>query len=503
MQLVFDVHPDPMWLVDEASGRILEVNAAAVEAYGYARERFLQLRERDLRVGALRSPGAGARPGSPQVGQHRRASGEVVAVELIRRPIQWAERVVELVVTRRLAPREACSRSDGRGRSVPGPAAAVRRAEQLEAIGQLTAGIAHEFNNLLAVVGGQAEYLCEELKNRPQLEQSARAVRHAAERGARLVSNLLAFARRQALAPQRVEPSRQLSQLESLLRRTLPVEIELEVVCVGEPWAIEVDPTGLESAVLNLALNGRDAMPGAGRLCIATASCTVGEDEARARRMPAGQYVRISVRDTGRGIDAERLQRVFEPFYTTRPFGEGSGMGLAMVHGFVKQSGGHVDIQSERGEGTTVRLYFPRATRPRPDPGPEAPPRPVAQAPAHILVVEDDEIVRRHVCRLVERLGYRVLQAASGPEALQLLESGEAVDLVFTDMVMPGGMSGAQLGEALAERWPDVRIVYTSGYPQSAIEGRGQIETGVDFLAKPYRAQQLEEKLRQVLGREE
>ena len=376
----------------------------------------------------------------------------------------------------------------------------LHQAHKMEAVGQLTGGVAHDFNNLLTVIMGNAELLKESLEDQPNLRVFAEMSSKAAERGAELTNRLLAFARRQPLEPNVLETNKLVAGIEALLRRALTEDVEIELVRGGGAWPIEVDAGQLESAILNLAINARDAMPYGGKLTVETANAHLDDNYAsQHHEVQAGQYVMISVSDTGSGMPPEVASRAFDPFYTTKPVGKGSGLGLSMVYGFVKQSGGHIKIYSEPGEGTTIRLYFPRANA-HSAPLPMLTTTKAAQTGReHILAVEDDELVRSHVVSQLESLGYRVTQAGSGPEALRVLEQSPDIDLLFTDVVMPGGVNGRQLAERALALSPGLKILYTSGYTENAIVHHGRLDRGVNLLTKPYRRNELASKLRKVL----
>jgi PAS domain S-box-containing protein len=376
----------------------------------------------------------------------------------------------------------------------------LRQAHKLEAVGQLTGGVAHDFNNLLTVILGNAEMLVEELGATPRLRGMADMMASAASRGADLTSRLLAFARRQALEPQVLNVNRLLAGIEGLLRRTLQENIDIELVQAGGVWHVEVDASQLESAVLNLAINARDAMPGGGRLTIETANAMLDDSYADSHlEVEPGQYVLISVSDTGTGMPEEVVQKAFDPFFTTKEVGRGSGLGLSMVYGFVKQSGGHAKVYSELGEGTAVKLYFPRSlARTAANPAAGASP-PIRGGEEHILVVEDDILVRQHVTRLLNGLGYRVTCADSGDQALVILQERSDIDLLFTDVVMPGNINGRELADRASELYPDLGILFTSGYTENAIVHHGRLDAGVDLLSKPYRRHELATKIRKVL----
>ena len=376
----------------------------------------------------------------------------------------------------------------------------LRRAQRLESVGQLTGGVAHDFNNLLTVILGNAEVLAEDLADSPQLGVMAQVVMEAAQRGAELTQRLLAFARKQALVPQAVDVNQLVAGMSAMLRRTLGEHIRIAFAPAPDLWPALVDPAQLDNTLLNLCLNARDAMPQGGRLLIETGNVQL--DAADAQGQPdvqPGPYVMLEVSDTGTGIPPELLGRVFEPFFTTKEKGKGTGLGLAMTYGFVKQSGGHVSIESRPGQGTTVRLYLPRAAEAAALRGDGAAKGDRSLGGMEtILLVEDDELVRRYAQAQLAALGYRVLHAEDGQQALRLLQGGEPVDLLFTDVVMPG-MSGRELAQqALAQR-PRLRVLYTSGYTEDAIVHEGRLEPGVRLLAKPYRRDELARSIRGLL----
>ena len=380
-------------------------------------------------------------------------------------------------------------------KDIAGLDARLRQSQRMQAIGQLTGGVAHDFNNLLTVVLGNAELLAEQLSAqqapRGQLAL-AEAVVAAAERGAELTRQLLAFARKQALAPRPTEVNALVDGLHPMLQRTLGAPVQIEWLPGTGLWPAMVDPGQLENAVLNLCLNARDAMPAGGRLTLETANARL--DAAYVERhadLQPGDYVMLAVSDTGSGIAAEHLEQVFEPFFTTKEKGKGTGLGLAMVYGFVKQSAGHVALYSEPGHGTTVKLFLPRAAQPADEPSAEVQQPLQAGHGQVVLVVEDDAAVRRLAVNELRALGYRVIEADSGPAALQLLQppdhAGLVPALLFTDVVMHGGMTGPELAEAARRLRPGLQVLFTSGYTDNAIAHHGRLDPGVRLLAKPYR----------------
>ncbi|MGY8631626.1 CHASE3 domain-containing protein [Bradyrhizobium sp. 14AA] len=375
----------------------------------------------------------------------------------------------------------------------------LHQSQKLDAIGKLTGGVAHDFNNMLTVISGNTETLVESLKQQPELQRVARLIDDAAERCAELIQHLLAFARRQPLQPRDVEINAAITDIAKLLRPTLGEQIQIETVLEQGPTTAHIDPSRLTNAVLNMAINARDAMPNGGKLLFEAHRVVL--DEAYAQNNPdvrPGPYVMLAVSDTGTGMAAEVQQKAFEPFFTTKEVGKGSGLGLSMVYGFVKQSGGHIKIYSEEGHGTTIKLYLPpgegmtEAT---------APVAPQAEGGAEtIFVVEDDSLVRNFVTAQLRSLGYKTIAAPDSRAALELIEAGEPFDLLFTDIVIPGGMSGRELAEKVATMRPGLKVLYTSGYTDNAIVHHGKLDDGVMLLTKPYRRNQLAEMIRKALG---
>ena len=376
----------------------------------------------------------------------------------------------------------------------------LHAAQRLESIGQLTGGVAHDFNNLLTVILGNAEVLQEELRGNTRLEPLAAMMLDAAERGAELTQRLLAFARKQPLQPRAVDVNSLVQGMEGLLRRTIGENIEVRFSPAADLWLANVDPAQLDNALLNLCINSRDAMPQGGRLTIETANVTLTADYAgRNTEVRAGEYVMLAVSDNGIGIDAQIIGRVFEPFFTTKERGKGTGLGLSMTHGFVKQSGGHVALYSEKGQGTTVKLYLPRVTAgSAPAQAPTAGLR-AAGGSETILLVEDDAMVRRYARSQLESLGYTVTEADDGVRALGIIRDQVAIDLLFTDIVMPN-MNGRELVREALKHRPALKVLYTSGYTEDALAHQGRIEPGVHLLSKPYRREDLDRSIRAALG---
>ena len=365
---------------------------------------------------------------------------------------------------------------------------ALRQSQKMEAVGQLTGGIAHDFNNMLSIVIGSLDLAMRRLRRGDSaVESYLRNAQEGAARAATLTQRLLAFSRQSPLSPSVLNLNSLVANMSELLRRTLGEQVVLETVLAGGLWSAHVDPNQLENAIVNLAVNARDAMPQGGKLTIETANCHLDDLYAAGEPgLAAGQYVLIAVSDVGLGMDADTLKRVFDPFFTTKPVGKGTGLGLSMVYGFARQSGGHVRIYSEPGCGTSVKIYLPRhlGSAQGGDEPARAKPVPTAAADAEIvLVVEDEERVRLMSCNALRELGYTVFEASGGEEALRIFARMPRVDLVFTDVVM-AGMSGRQLADALRGENPGVKVLYTTGYTRNAVVHNGVLDEGVAFFAQ-------------------
>ena len=385
---------------------------------------------------------------------------------------------------------------------------ALRQSQKMEAVGQLTGGIAHDFNNLLTVILGGLEGIGRQITNLPESAATVRIIRsrdmaaQGVARAAALTSRLLAFSRQQPLAPTGLDANKLVSGISDLLRRTLGEQVSLETVLAGGLWPTFIDGNQLENALLNLAVNARDAMPAGGKLTIETGNASLDETYVSQLTEPVapGHYVLIAVTDTGTGMDAATLARVFEPFFTTKEVGKGTGLGLSQVYGFVRQSSGHIRIYSELGEGTTVKLYLPRCTgaaygeQMTLD---EKAPRAIGAE--CLLVVEDDSALRAHAAEILRELGYRVIEAANGGVALQALENNVGIDLLFTDVVMPGGLNGRQLADEAHRRFPGLKVLFTTGYTRNAIVHHGRLDPGIQLISKPYSFHELATKVRAML----
>ncbi|TCL70311.1 ATP-binding protein [Rhizobium sp. BK251] len=379
----------------------------------------------------------------------------------------------------------------------------LRQLQKMETIGHLTGGVAHDFNNMLAVIIGSLDMAKRRLSGaeNPRLVTAIDNARDGAQRASVLTARLLAFSRQQPLAPQVIDANKLVSGMSDLLRRTLGEQVRIETVLAGGLWPTFADVSQLENAILNLSVNARDAMPQGGHLTIETANTELDDRYVRMHsEVVAGQYVMISITDTGGGMAQEVIDRAFDPFYTTKGPGKGTGLGLSQVYGYVKQSGGHIKIYSEVDRGTTVKMYLPRHVGTATAVGAMgiAPAIPQGSASDLVLAVEDDEQVRAMTVESLRELGYTVLEADSAAGALEHLERHPGIDLLFTDIVM-AGMNGRQLADVVAERWPAVKVLYTTGYTRNAIVHNGVLDHGVFLLTKPFTLEQLAHKLREVL----
>jgi len=382
--------------------------------------------------------------------------------------------------------------------------AKLHQLQRIEAIGKLTGGIAHDFNNMLAIIISSLELMRRRLtRGDTDVDRLIDNAMKGAESAANLTQRLLAFSRQQTLDPQAVDPNELVAGMSEILHRTIPETIEIKTVLADGLWRTFIDRSGLENSIVNLAVNARDAMPDGGKLTIETANTHL--DEAYAANhadVTAGQYVMLALSDTGIGMSEATKARVFEPFFTTKDIGHGTGLGLSQVHGFIKQSGGHIMIYSEIGQGTTVKLYLPRLTDDMPARAASSATSesiPMAQERQLVLVAEDEESVRQGTVKMLEELGYTVLEAEGAEEALELIDRHPDVALLFTDVVMPG-MNGRQLADEAWKRRPDLRVLFSTGYTRNAIVHHGTLDPGVNLIAKPFTLGALARKVAEVLG---
>ena len=378
--------------------------------------------------------------------------------------------------------------------------ARLRQAQKLEAIGGLTGGVAHDFNNLLQVIASNLHLLARQESDNANVQRRLSSALAAVERGAKLSSQLLAFARQQPLSPAVYSLRSLYDGLGELLQRALGEMIHVDLQLAAEPWSIHVDRNQLENALLNLALNARDAMRGEGRIRIQAQNAVLDEGYCQGKEIHAGEYVHLSISDTGAGMNPEVLSHAFEPFFTTKPDGHGTGLGLSMVFGFVKQSGGHIDMSSQEGLGTTVDMYFPRSTQAETQHKPMVEGDVTVEGGKTILVVEDNADVRCTVDELLQQLGYDVLLAANGDAAMQILQSGAHIDLIFTDVVMPGTVKSADLAVWAKLQTPAIPVLFTSGHTRDIISRNHQLTPDIHLLSKPYGPQALMDMLKTVLA---
>ena len=481
---IFENLPDPV-MISEPDCRIRLVNPAFAQTFGYDQEEVVgrschALCESLDDAEQFGRQGAGAGGFGPLTMQFRRCDGRSFPARAVHRAIfdRNGNTIGNLTLIHDLtAEREQ--------------AAVLQQAQRMEAVGQLTGGVAHDFNNLLTVILGNLELL-EPRLNDDLSANLATEAREAAEMGARLTDRLLTFARRQRLEMRRIDLNEFVLSLTELLRRTIGTNIDLSTSLAADLWSTEADPGQVENAVLNLAINARDAMPNGGRLVIETRNTSLDADAvALIPELQAGDYVVLSVADTGVGMTPDVKARAFDPFFTTKGSAKGSGLGLSTIYGFARQSGGNATIYSEPGRGTTVNIYLPRAREVQAAAARPASETVRASNGETVLVVEDDDRVRRLTATRLEQLGYHVEQAVNGQAALALLAEKPGIDLVFSDQVMPGGISGLDLAAAVRERFPNMRVVLTSGYSADLI-GREKVDgLGLKVLRKPYQQAQL------------
>jgi PAS domain S-box-containing protein len=489
---LFENNPQPMWVFDERSLAFLAVNEAACDHYRYSHEEFLGMTIRDIRPAEdvpslLDRPETEPRgPQESGVWKHRRKDGTLIEVEIVSRPVMFDGNAAQLVLAVDVTERRQLEQQ-------------LRQSQKMEAVGQLAGGIAHDFNNLLTAILGYADLLA----SRPALESTAREeieeIRKAGQRAASLTRQLLAFSRRQVLEPAVLRVNELVANLEKMLRRLIGEDVDLVTRLDPSASNVRADPGQLEQVIMNLAVNARDAMPRGGQLTIETAN--VDLDQAYAQQhasVQPGFYVMIAVSDTGVGMDAATQARIFEPFFTTKEKERGTGLGLSTVYGIVKQSGGYVWVYSEPGKGTTFKVYFPRVEEVAPARQPRVVPATLVGTET-LLLVEDDPAVRKLSCAILERAGYRVLEAESGRKALELArDSTSGIPLVVTDLVMPD-MSGTDLAAELVIRYPEIRVLFMSGYTDDAVVRHGFLAAGRAFLQKPFTPDTLTRKIREIL----
>lgn len=534
---LLEAAPDAIVVVDQ-TGSIVLVNAQTEQLFGYRREELLgqpiemlvpqhsraghtEKRERFIARPSVRPMGSGLDLSA------RRKDGSELAVEISLSPLHTEEGVLISAAIRDSTERRATQQAlrvardelerrvqertaelEQANRALQAEIAerdkaerALHQAQKMEAVGQLTGGVAHDFNNLLTVVMGNLQILAKHLRNDALAAELIQAVLKAAKRGADLNRTLLAFSRKQRLVPEPLDVNELIAGMVGILRRTLGEHVKITLRQTDDLPRAMADPAQLETALLNLTVNARDALPNGGTLIIETGVVTFDEHYAALEGdLNPGRYVMLAVSDGGVGMSPEVAARVFEPFFTTKETGKGSGLGLAMVYGFVKQSGGHVKIYSEPGIGTTVKLFLPEIVAPAK--APEVPADAQLQQPTGnetILVVEDEEDVRQLADRLLRSLGYRTFQAGDGESALAILEREPDVALLFTDVVLPGGMSGPDIARRAQASRPKLKVLYTSGYTGDAIKQLEALNLEVRLISKPYSIDELAQTLRSIL----
>ncbi|WP_066825363.1 hybrid sensor histidine kinase/response regulator [Sphingomonas mali] len=379
----------------------------------------------------------------------------------------------------------------------------LRQSQKMEAVGQLTGGIAHDFNNLLTGISGSLEMMQVRMAQgrTAEFDRYFMAAQGAVRRASALTHRLLAFSRRQTLDPKPTNVNRLLADVEELIRRTVGPDIEVEVVGASGLWPTLVDSNQLENAILNLCINGRDAMPDGGKLTIEASNKWLDERAARKHDLPVGQYVAVCVTDTGTGMSPDVIAKAFDPFFTTKPLGEGTGLGLSMVYGFTRQSGGQVRVYSEIGQGTTMCLYLPRHAGDAP---PEEEPAQMAAAEAAgdgevVLVIDDEPTIRMLIAEVLAESGYAVIEAQDGPAGLKVLESNARIDLLITDVGLPGGMNGRQVADAARVNRPSLKVLFITGYAENAVIGRGRLDNGMFVLTKPFQMEILADRIREII----
>jgi PAS domain S-box-containing protein len=500
---MFDMLPLPMWVFDLHSLRILEVNEAAIQRYGYSREEFLAMTIVDLRPPEdeprlLESLGEAARGPVHDVGfRHLTKRGALLDVEINAEVVTFNGRPARLVVVNDVTERIHTERALHTSQEQ------LRQSQKMEAIGSLAGGIAHDFNNLLTAILGYCDLALTELAADSTASADVAEVRRAAQRAAELTRQLLAFSRRQVLNPRVFPLGEALRQMEKILRRLINEDITLELSLEDDGPLVRADPTQLEQVILNLAVNARDAMPRGGRLRLSTGTVAFERPFVTTGfTLPAGTYATLTVADTGSGIDPSIRERVFEPFFTTKARGQGTGLGLATVYGIMQQSGGAIEVAGRPGNGATFVLYFPIASQSGEQPD-EVPPRREAEAEARgegtILLAEDDDAVRAIMRETLQRAGYRVLAAADGAAALALADAHDGpIDLLLTDVIMPV-MNGRELATILTARRPGICVLFASGYTDNVLAGQDVPAPGARLLNKPFTPAVLVASVREVL----
>ena len=492
-RMLFENNPQPMWVYDVESLGFLAVNGAAVVHYGYTHEEFLEMTIADIRPDVekdeVRVHVADAGPGLTKAGsgRHRRKDGSLLEVEISSHSVSFGTVSARLVLATDVTERRRLEHQ-------------LRQAQKMDAVGRLAGGVAHDFNNILGVIMGYGDLISRRLPPGDPMAGKVREIVKAAERAAGLTRQLLAFSRKQVLQPRMLDLNVVMGEMNKMLRRLIGENIELKTHLQEELSNVMADPGQMEQVVMNLAVNARDAMPEGGSLLLETRDMDL--DDAYVRLHPnarRGPHVMLAVSDTGEGMDVETMSRIFEPFFTTKPQGKGTGLGLSTVLGIVEQSGGSVDVYSEKGRGTTFKIYLP-SVEGKAETAVTAGPVPAPTGTETVLLVEDEGALRSMIREALEDAGYRVLEAGMPLQALAIAESHPGnIHLMLTDVVMPG-MSGRDLAVRLKPLRPGAAVVFMSGYTDDAIGQHGLLELGTHFLQKPFTSHQLLQKIREVLG---
>jgi PAS domain S-box-containing protein len=488
-RLLFEDHPQPMYVFDSDTQQLLEVNSAAANLYGYTREQFRAKHLDELNADP-EAPGIETLPlrgGLPvTIWRHLTSTGRVIELEAAVHEIQYGGRKARLAVLLDITGRRHLEEQ-------------LRQAQKMEAVGMLAGGVAHDFNNLLTIITGYSQLILNSIGAEDPNRHSVEQIMKAGERAAALTKQLLAFSRRQVLQPRVLELNKLVTGLSTMLQRLIGEDIDLRLVLPPNLGRVSADPGQIEQVLMNLVVNARDAMPKGGVLTLETANVTLDSNYAKAHiAVRSGSYVMIAVSDTGSGMDDATKARLFEPFFTTKGSGKGTGLGLSTVFGIVKQSGGSVEVYSEQNRGTSVKVYLPRIDQPVVLERKESR-RKTARGSETVLVVEDDEMVRTLVRETLERDGYKILDAPGPIEAQRISEQHpEPIQLLVTDVVMPK-VSGRELAQLLTGKRPGMKVLYMSGYTDNAVVNSGILRKEVAFLQKPFTPQALTEKVRDVL----
>jgi PAS domain S-box-containing protein len=501
---LFDSNPLPMWVYDRETLAFLAINDAAVLHYGFSREEFLGMTVNDLQpegeVARLPEPSIAptGELGPTNLWRHRKKDGTTIEVELTPHDLTFAGRRAELVLANDITDRRRTEAA------LQETEEQLRRAQRLEAVGNLAGGIAHDFNNLLTVITGYTGLILRRIDDEDPHWTKITGIKKAADRAATLTQQLLAFSRKQVRQPKVLDLNALVPETGTMLQRLIGEDIDLVLALKPGLGPIKADPSQVEQVIMNLVINARDAMPKGGKITIATSNVELDERYAEMHlTVEPGEYVMLAVSDTGCGMDAETQARIFEPFFTTKEVGKGTGLGLATVYGIVKQSGGNIWVYSEPGQGTTFKVYLPRVNEAAERVRGTGELKAILRGTETVLLVEDEAIVREMTRSVLEESGYQVLEAADGARALEICRAhGQHIDIMVTDVVMPG-MSGRELAERVASLRPGTKVLYMSGYTDDAIVHHGVLDQGMAFIEKPFTPDTFAHKVREVLNSED